>query len=172
MDRPWIELIIARSATVNASTFPPFFFFSTSGRCTCNEDRNPTRKRNKHSVTGKDAPSNPLKLIGPRFPVAGKGAASSNRECHLHTKLITNESSSSFAFVRCVWNLCVSIRFHPIQIVSDRFHARFPLLNNLLPTPGFTIAYENYLELVDAKIYIYVYIIEWWLCVFFLILFL
>lgn len=171
MDRPWIELIIARSATTKRLTLlrsPLFFLFSTSGRCTCNEDRNPTRKRNKHSVTGKDAPSNPLKLIGPRFPVAGKGAASSNRECHLHTKLITNESSSSFAFVRCVWNLCVSIRFHPIQIAFDRFHAQFPLLNNLLPTPGFTIAYWKLFGIGRCKnIYICIYYRVMTLCIFF-----
>lgn len=121
-----------------------FFFFSTSDRCTCNEDRNPTRKRNKHSVTGKDAPSNPLKLIRPRFPVAGKGAASSNRECHLHTSW-SRMSQVRFCPLLVFENYVPRFEFHPIQIAFDRFHARFPLLNNLLPTPGF---YNRLLKII------------------------
>lgn len=169
----WIDQAvdwITRLVTVKRSTlvrftvarirpFYFFFFFPTSGRCTCNEDRNPTRKRNKHSVTGKDAPSNPLKLIRPRFPVAGKGAASSNRECHLdefHTSW-SRMSQVRRTLLFGVWKYV----FHPIQITFHRCHARFPLL-----TLGFIIAYSKLFGIGWCK---NLYIIEWWLWVFCLI---
>lgn len=163
----WLNYAISNSETVNACTFHGgsdstllfFFFFPTSGRCTCNEDRNPTRKRNKHSVTGKDAPSNSLKLIRPRFPVAGKGAASSNRECHLdefHTSW-SRMSQVRRTLLFGVWKYV----FHPIQITFHRCHARFPLL-----TLGFIIAYSKLFGIGWCK---NLYIIEWWLWVFCLI---